>query len=121
MIQIQLAKTFVNRLSTIDMWYSANWKEFVWICKRQQLLPSKFYYILDKELVKGYICTGMSSAIARIAAENVQAHITRDRVLLRASDNRPATQWMFQGLDTICRMQDELRGKIHIDIFAAAV
>lgn len=122
LIEIQVAKTFVERLLFAEMWFSANWKEFVRTCKNEQNLPSKFHYSTrDLDLIIGHICTGVSRAITRIAAADVQTRISRDQVMLLRSTNRPAIQWMFARPEAISLLEAEVRGKMHIDIFAADI
>jgi hypothetical protein len=120
MIQIQVSNAFVERLLSAEIWFSADWKEFLWTCKRELDLPPKFDYLRDVDLIRGHICTGMSHMIARIAPADVQTRITRDQLMHCPSTRRPAIQWMFWKRETLNRLRDEIRGKMHIEVFAAA-
>ncbi|OQD70069.1 hypothetical protein PENDEC_c027G03858 [Penicillium decumbens] len=106
-ICIQVSNDFLERIVSADIWYSPDWKEFVWTCRDQRLLPPKFSYLSDTELIKGHICTGLSRKIKRIPAANVQTQITRDKLLHCTSTNRPAIQWMFWKDNTVNRLGDE--------------
>lgn len=118
-IQIQVSDAFLERLRTADIWYSSDWKEFVWNCRRELDPPSKFDNLRDVDLVKGHICSCMGRIIQRVSPTDVQTRITRDHVMHCPSPRLPAAQWMFCKTDTVNRLAEEVRGKIHIEIFAA--
>jgi hypothetical protein len=69
---------------------------------------------------KGRVCTGMSHTIARIATADVQTRMARDQLVCCRSTRRPATQWVFWKHETRKCSRDEIRGKLHIEIFVAA-
>lgn len=111
-IRIEVSNAFVESQRSAGMWYSADWKEFVWNCRRQELdLPSQFDYLRNVDLVKGHVCSCMG--ISRISSTDAQTHITRDNA-------GPATQWVIWKTDSVKRWAEEIRGKTHIQIFAAA-
>lgn len=116
-IKIQVSDAFLERLRTAGIWYSSDWKELVWNCRREIDPPSRFDNFRDVDLIKGHICSCVSRIIQRISPTDVQTRITRDHVMHCPS---PATQWMFCKADTVNRLAEEIRGKIHIEIFAAA-
>ena len=110
-IQIQIPKTFIDSLRQQDLWYSKNWKEYLWYCRKKAEPPEKFnsYWQAEgAELIKGHICSTFHSSITRI---------TEDNVLLIGSGR--ATQWVFMQYDSIKRLGAEIRGKIHIEITSA--
>jgi hypothetical protein len=119
-IQIQIPKTFIDSLRQQDLWYSKDWKEYVWYCRKQIRPPEKFnsyWQAGETELIKGHICSTFHSSITRIRKEEVQTKITEDNVLLIGSGK--ATQWAFMQYDSIERLGAEIRGKIHIEITSA--
>jgi hypothetical protein len=102
-----------------DLWYSRDWKEYVWYCRKKIDPPEKFnayWQAGGTDLIKGHICTGVSASITRIKREEVQK-ITKDNVLLINSE---ATQWVFMQYNTTKRLGAEIRGKIHIEATSAS-
>jgi hypothetical protein len=119
-IRIQIPKTFIDSLRQQDLWYSRDWKEYFWYCRKKIRPPEKFnsyWQAGGADLIKGHICTGVHSSITRIKKEEVQTRITEDNVLLIRSGR--ATQWVFMQDDSIERLGAEIRGKIHIEITSA--
>lgn len=119
LIRIQVSNDFIERLSFAGMWFSPDWREFVWHCKQEKDPPPKFDYLRNVDVIKGHICTGTTRAIRQIAAADVQTHISRAQLVPCTSTGRPAIQWMFQKSGSIKLLADEIRGKTHIEIFAA--
>jgi hypothetical protein len=120
LIQIQVSNAFIERLRSAGIWFLADWKELVWTCRQEIKLPPKFDYLRTVDLIKGHICTGMTRTIARIAAADVQTRISRDQLIHCPSTRRPAIQWMFWKPETLELLAGEIRGKMHIEITAAA-
>jgi hypothetical protein len=119
-IRIQIPKTFIDSLRQQDLWYSKDWKEYVWHCRKKIRPPEKFnsyWQAGGVDMIKAHICTGVHSSITRIKKEEVQTKITEDNVL-RISYGR-ATQWVFMQDDSIERLGAEIRGKIHIEVTSA--
>jgi hypothetical protein len=112
-IRIQIPKTFINSLRQQDLWYSRDWKEYVWYCRKKMRPPEKFnsyWQAGGVDLIKGHVCTGVHSSITRIKKEEVQTKITEDNVLLISSGG--ATQWAFTRYDIIERLGAEIHGKM---------
>jgi hypothetical protein len=119
-IQIQIPKTFIDSLRQQDLWYSKDWNEYLWYCRKKSRPPEKFnsyWQAGGVELIKGHICSTFHSSITRIRKEEVQTKITEANVLLIGSGR--ATQWVFMQDDSIERLGAEIRGKIHIEITSA--
>jgi hypothetical protein len=119
-IRIQIPKTFINSLRQQDLWYSKDWKEYVWYCRKKMKPPEKFnsyWQAGGVDLIKGHIYTGVHSSITRIKKEEVQRKITEDNVLPISSGR--ATQWVFTQYDIIDRLDAEIHGKIYIEITSA--
>jgi hypothetical protein len=63
-IQIQIPKTFIDSLRQQDLWYSKDWKEYVWYCRKKRGPPEKFnsyWQAGGAELIKGHICSTFHS------------------------------------------------------------
>lgn len=127
-IRIQIPMTFIHSLRQQDLWYSKNWKEYVWYSKNKTRPPAKYdSYWNDKgaELIKGHICTGVQDSVTRIKKEEVQTKMSEENILTTGSGK--ATQWVFMhnyrslNDNTIERLEQEIRGKSHIEITAAEI
>ncbi|KAI4097851.1 MAG: hypothetical protein LQ344_000123 [Seirophora lacunosa] len=114
MIRVQVAKTFVDSLSTQEVWYGADWKEFVWSSRKRLNTAHKFSHLESSGLVKGDVCTKMSQYIMRIEAQQVQTSMNEGNLLF--NDGVKATQWAIKGADKQKSFNQEIRGKIHIII-----
>lgn len=120
-IRIQIPTTFIDSLRQQNLWYSRDWKEYVWHCRKRAKPPPKYdsyWKAGGADLVKGHICTGVSNSVTQIKKEEVQAKMTEEN-LVRISSGEAATQWVFMNRATAERLAMEIRGKIHIDITAA--
>ncbi|KAJ6169066.1 hypothetical protein N7497_001909 [Penicillium chrysogenum] len=121
-IHIQVPRPFINSLRMENLWYSPNWKEYIWTCRRQATPHPKFDHLWrpgQADIVRGPICSTLSTQLVRIRRENIQSHITEDNVMQLLS-GRKATQWVFVQRDVIDRLAEHIRGKMHFIIFEAA-
>ncbi|KAJ5458872.1 hypothetical protein N7530_010816 [Penicillium desertorum] len=57
--------------------------------------------------------------IACTHREDVQSHISEDNVM-RLPSGKKASKWVFVQVDTINRLAEQIRGKMHCIIFEAA-
>lgn len=72
-ISIQVPKSFMATLRKMSLWYSADWKEYVWLCRRKApQLPSQFDKLSNAQVIEGHICCKLSQILARIKPENFQ-------------------------------------------------
>ena len=120
-IRIQIPTTFINSLRQQNLWYSRDWKEYVWYCKKKNVPPPKYdsyWKPGGADLIKGHICTGVSSSVTRIKEEELQEKMTEENLVMISSGK--ASQWVCMNEATAERLAMEIRGKIHIDITAAA-
>ncbi|CAG8888722.1 unnamed protein product [Penicillium egyptiacum] len=120
-IHIQVPQSFINSLRWENLWYSPNWKEYIWTCRREQMPHPKFDYLWQPgqaDIVRGPICSTISTQIVRIRKENVQSRISEDHVM-RLPSGKKASQWVFIQGDTINRLAEQIRGKMHFIIFEA--
>lgn len=119
-IRIQIPTIFIDSLRQQSLWDSRDWKEYVWYCKKRSVPPPKYdsyWKAGGADLVKGHICTGVSSSVTRIKKEELQAKMTEENLVMISSGK--ASQWAFMNEATAERLAMEIRGKIHIDITAA--
>ncbi|MCJ1223709.1 hypothetical protein MMC12_000352 [Toensbergia leucococca] len=124
LIRIQIPVQFVNSLTSQELWYSPNWKEYVWYCRGVKTLPAKFDSLWatgETDIIKGHICSYLSAQVTRIKQENVQTTMTEDFAMKIGSSGRKATQWAFMQRNSVERLREQIRGKIHIDITAATM
>lgn len=123
-ISIQVPKSVMETLRKMSLWYSADWKEYVWLCRRKALqLPSKFDELSNAQVIEGHICRKLPQIIARIKPENVQTTINEDFCLFyKGQDGKmvKCTQLVFIGDDTMVQLSKAVRGKVHIDVYASS-
>ena len=120
-VHIQLPRSFIESLHMEELWYSRNWKEYIWTCRKGRWPDPKFDALWRSgraDIVKGHICSSMSKQIARIRQEDVQTHISEDNVL-RLPSGRKATQWVFVQESSMRRLAEEVQGKMHFTIVRA--
>ncbi|KAH8711923.1 hypothetical protein GQ44DRAFT_714129 [Phaeosphaeriaceae sp. PMI808] len=124
-IRIQVPISFLRTLRQEELWYSANWKEYIWTCKKQlrpKDIPSKFtkYWKPGPEqtdVMLGHIYFGVIPKITKIRPNEVQTTINEDKVL--KIGNNKATQWVVMHEDVAEKLAIQVRGKMHIEIFWA--
>lgn len=121
-LSIQVPNAFVSTLKRASLWYSADWKQYVWMCRDEMLvLPKKFDALADAQLIIGHICCKLQHIMNRIKAENVQEKIDADFcVYYKRPDGKMAKsiQWAFCGGETILQLSKQVKGKLHFDIHA---
>lgn len=124
-ISIQVPQSLIATLRNASLWYSADWKEYVWLCRRTALqLPSKFDRLSNAQVITGHICCKLPQIIARIKPENVQTTINEDFCLFyqgRNGQTAKCTRWVFTGDDTMMQLSNAVRGKVHIDVHASSI
>ena len=117
-VHIQVPLSFINRLHIENLWYSRNWKEYIWTCRKNLTLDRKFDLLKQADVVRGHVCSTISGRITRIPWENVQTHISESNVM-RLPSGRKVTLWVFLQESTIDQLAEEIRGRIHFTIFEA--
>ncbi|RMZ80401.1 hypothetical protein DV738_g2895, partial [Chaetothyriales sp. CBS 135597] len=115
-IRIQVPDTFLASLNTQELWYSPDWKEFVWLCRKLRRPPAKFQHLLNAELIRGHICQGMGQVITNIDQHNVQTRISEDHIMRVPETNEKAKQFAFISSDVYYRLGDAVRGKLFVDV-----
>ena len=117
-ISIHVPKTFLDTLRIRELWYSFDWKEYVWNCRKGMDPPERYhiYFSNEVDLMKGHICSSHSNQVTRIKKENVQDSLSGAHLM---NESQKATQWVFMNKETAERLGREIRGKTHIDVTAA--
>ena len=118
MIQVQLPVAFISGLSVKDLWFSPDWKQFIWHCRKKREPPAKyddFWKRGKADLIRGHISKSTSHLITNIAKQDVQDRMGENNVM-HNPDGRKASQWCFVQEDSIARFGREIKGKIHVEI-----
>ena len=116
-----LSSTYIE-----ELWFSPDWKEYIWYCKKGLNvghLPAKFdkYWKPPRgaDIVRGHIAGCHPSRYLRIDKADVQTKINEDDVLMNG--NQKATQWVVMNKGTADLIAVEIRGKVHIEVYPAAI
>ncbi|KAL8736510.1 MAG: hypothetical protein Q9166_000302 [cf. Caloplaca sp. 2 TL-2023] len=117
MLQVQVSKAFLGNLKIKELWYGPEWKDFVWNSKKpRNRLPE----YADIVLIKGHISKGNDIDIRQIDKEDVRASMNEKNAMVNP-DGRRASQWVFLREGLFDRFDDEIKGKLHIEIAAPLV
>jgi hypothetical protein len=65
----------------------------------------------------GHICTGVTQVFTKIPKDQEQTRISEYNVLV--IDDKKAKMWVVMHSDVAERLECEVRGKIHIDVFTS--
>lgn len=118
-IQIQVPKNFIDSLRKEQLWFSRDWKEYVWNCRKGcNDMPEKFDKLWKTgraQLVEGHICARAPNIIPKIPKDKFQERITESDVLY--TEGEKATQSVFMNTDTFSQLLNLIRGKVHIEIY----
>ena len=73
------------------MWYSQDWKEFVWYCRKQLQPPARYDDCLTADMIRGHVCKSGSNILTHVEKENIQEFINEGNVLVNPgiSDLKP--------------------------------
>ncbi|KAF2012744.1 hypothetical protein BU24DRAFT_395869 [Aaosphaeria arxii CBS 175.79] len=116
-IRLLVPDTFVASLDKEEILYSEDWKTCVWAGRKGcDSLPSKFDDFYDAELVVGHVSKATSEIFNEMKLGDVQERVSEGHVLIISSGK--AVQWAFLGKDVRKRLGAEVKGRIHIDVFA---
>lgn len=119
-IHIQLSRSFMNNLHQEELWYSRDWKEYIWTCRKMRKPSSNFNrFFQHADVVKGHIYSTTSRQVTHLKEEEVQTHLSENNVM-QLDSGRKATEWVFyHHHNTISRLAEEIRGKTHFVITEA--
>ena len=65
-----------------DMWYSRDWKEFVWYCRKKREPPERYDDCSTADMIRGHICKSGNHFITNVKKENVQEYINEGNVMV---------------------------------------
>ncbi|KAH7408883.1 hypothetical protein BKA64DRAFT_595504 [Cadophora sp. MPI-SDFR-AT-0126] len=122
-IRVQIPKDFIDGLRRKDLWYSPDWKTYVWYCRKgtsEGNPPAKFDVFWkpgQAQLIEGHICGRSPNIIPKIPKQDVQQRMSESDLLYNG--NRKATQCVFVDEEAVERLGELIRGKIFIEIFPA--
>lgn len=118
-INMQVPKGFIDGVRKKELWYSPDWKQFVWSCRNGDSVssPAKFdsYHPPQTQFIEGHICGRNPAIILKIKKEDVQQEMSENNLLYLGT--RKATQSVFVDKPTVVEMAKLIRGKIFIDVF----
>ena len=123
MITVQVRKSFIDSLKSVELWYGHDWKEFVWYCRKKQFPPAKYEQYCNPgsiDIIKGHVCLLKDRYITTVPNNQFQTFINEGCVM-NMPNGRKSTQWAFVQDDSSARFGLEIRGKIHIDITSPAI
>ena len=118
LIQIQIKESFVDALKNEDLWYSRDWKEYVWYCRRKREPPARYdglWKAGTADVIRGHICKNDAHVITNIKKQEVQDQMNENN-LMRNQDGSKATQWCFVQYESISSLAQEIKGKIHVEV-----
>ena len=125
LIQMQVPQSFVDSLRKEFLWFSDEWKEYVWFCRQGATVEDppeqydKFWKSWGAQLVKGPICSRVSEVIFEIKKEDIKEKITQD--FLMKIDGRKVSQSVLMDREAAAQLGTLVRGKIYIDIHPPVV
>ncbi|KAK7517933.1 hypothetical protein IWZ03DRAFT_377486 [Phyllosticta citriasiana] len=124
-ISIQVPKSFTATLRKEELWYSYDWKAYVWHCKKRHkadAMPERYHKFWmpgpkRTDLMIGHVCKGVSCTVARIAEDKVQTEMTEDNVIMIGPNkDTKASQWVLMHEEVAERLAEVIRGKIHVEV-----
>ncbi|KAK7534828.1 uncharacterized protein J3D65DRAFT_591484 [Phyllosticta citribraziliensis] len=116
-ICIQVPKSFTATLRKEELWFSHDWRAYVWHCKKghkSHEMPDKYHKFWlpgpnRTDLIVGHICKGSETRpISRIPKDRVQTEIDRDET---------GTQWVVMQEPAAERLARAVRSKMHVEIY----
>ncbi|KAJ5888266.1 hypothetical protein N7495_008307 [Penicillium taxi] len=107
-------------LNSHELWDSLVWKEFVWLCRKEGQMPEHLEWLEALDLIKGHVCSGGTTQIASLAYEDIFATITEHVLKVQVQERFiKAIQWVFLKSVHFRALGAQVRGKVHLDFFAA--
>jgi len=117
LIRVLVPQTYFTSLRKQQLFYSPDWKEYIWYCKNGLTPPAKFdkfWKAGEAEVVEGHICGCPTQIIQRTKKEHVQQKITEDHLLVIGG--KKATQWVLMHREMAERFGEIARGNVYIDV-----
>ncbi|EOA83114.1 hypothetical protein ACJQWK_00599 [Exserohilum turcicum] len=114
MIPMQSAAT----LRTKELWWSYDFREFVWHCRKVKDIPDRLQQYDSVDVLKGHMLK--YPTLKRVAQNDIHNKIVEDK-LCKLSSGRKATQWVAKNTDTANKLRLWGHGNLHIEVFAADI
>jgi hypothetical protein len=117
LIRVLVPQTYLTGLRKQPLFFSPDWKEYVWYCKKQIAPPAKFdrfWKAGEAEVVEGHICGCAMQIIQRTKKEQVQQKISEDHCLVIGG--KKAVQWVLMHAETAERFGEIAKGNVYIDV-----
>ncbi|KAK7557763.1 hypothetical protein JOL62DRAFT_159712 [Phyllosticta paracitricarpa] len=124
-ISIQVPKSFTATLRKEELWYSHDWKAYVWHCKKQHKaskMPERYHKFWmpgpnRTDLMIGHVCKGFSRPVSRIDKDNVQTEMSENNLMtIGPNKDTKGSQWVLMHEEVAERLAEVIRGKIHIEV-----
>jgi len=117
-IRVQIPTSFMSRLRREELNYSTDWKEYIWLCRKQLMLPSKFNKFAEEaDVMCGHICSRDNGRVTSLKKEEVHSQIT-ERWVMRLNNNRN-TRIVFMKANVANEVASHVCGNMHITVIAA--
>ncbi|CAF9939841.1 MAG: hypothetical protein HETSPECPRED_001910 [Heterodermia speciosa] len=123
LLEVQIPNAFISSLTVRELWFSRDWKEFIWYCRKLYQPPSKYDQFRKPggaDLIQGHICKSHSHTITKIKKDDIQDRMDANNVMVNP-DGQKVSQWAFVQPESTLRLAREIRGKIHVEISPPAI
>jgi hypothetical protein len=120
LIRIQVPKIFLNTLSTKNLSYGPEWREYVWHCRTLTLPPSKYDSLWktgpgSAQVIQGAICSASSKKVMKIKKGQIHELMTEQEVVMKCGTQN-AVQVAFMQVDVAISLGEEAKGKVYIEV-----
>jgi hypothetical protein len=120
LIRIQVPKIFLNSLSTKNLWYGPEWREYLWHCRTRKLPPSKYDSLWktgpgSTQVIQGAICSAISRKVMKIKKGQIHGLMTEQEVVMKCGTQN-AVQVAFMQDDVATSLGEEVKGKVYIEV-----
>lgn len=117
-IRIQIPTAVMARLHREELYFSPEWKEYIWLCKKGRTLPAKFdKFAEEADVMVGHICSVFNNIVTDLKKEEVQSQITGGFLFYLRNGTR-ATQTVIMKDRVAQDLAGWMRGKTHIAVTA---
>jgi len=116
LIRMQVPDNFLEPFKTEDLYWGADWREYVWRCRHGERLAKFRHLWNDADLIKGHILRLAYKRVDEIKEGNIQTDILYEHVMAIPHTGRKSTQWAFMKEDIVDRLAEAIEGKMHITV-----
>lgn len=120
LMSLDVPDTFLASIKREDLYYTYDWKRYIWLCKKSDLnIPTNLRrYAEEADLIVGHVCGKDPKAVTKHKKDDVQTAITEEFVMKLPSGQK-ATQHIFMKPKVARDLATHIRGKVHVDITAS--